>query len=171
MLFQELHQRGAFFQREMRVDTSVTVRAKALFEPGKQPGYRLTFRGEQLQKQEPGSNAVAFGYMAGEPNSAALLGTQENTAFNHFGRNVFETDARLDQLQAVGRTHLIDHRSSGQGLNDPAFALSIFDKMMQQQADQLMRRERVAAAVHASNSVGIAIGHQADVVRMLGKKS
>ena len=42
--------------------------------------------------------------------------------------------------------------------------------MMQQQADDLVRRERVAAAVHAADAVGVAVRHEAKVVRMRAQK-
>ena len=39
--------------------------------------------------------------------------------------------------------------------------------MMQQQANKLVRRQIIAVAVHAADAVGVAVGHKADVVRML----
>ena len=42
--------------------------------------------------------------------------------------------------------------------------------MMQQQADDLVRCQIIAATVHAADPVGVAIGHQADVVRMFFEK-
>src|SRR5258708_6157868 len=42
--------------------------------------------------------------------------------------------------------------------------------MVQQQANELMRRERVSPAVHTPNAVSITIGYQAYVMRVLSKK-
>ena len=42
--------------------------------------------------------------------------------------------------------------------------------MMQQQADELVRRQIIAPAIHAADPVSVAIGHQTDVVRMFFEK-
>lgn len=39
--------------------------------------------------------------------------------------------------------------------------------MAQQEADDLVRGERIAASVHAADAVGVAVGHKAEVVRVL----
>ena len=41
---------------------------------------------------------------------------------------------------------------------------------MQQQADNLVRREGVAVTVHAADAVGVAVRHKAKVVRMRAQK-
>ena len=42
--------------------------------------------------------------------------------------------------------------------------------MMQQQANDLVRRQRIAATVHAAHAVGVAVRHEADVMRMRAQK-
>ena len=42
--------------------------------------------------------------------------------------------------------------------------------MMQQQANDLVRREIIATTVHAADAIGVAVGHQANVVRMRAEK-
>ena len=51
-------------------------------------------------------------------------------------------------------------------LTTRARALPIHDEMMQQQANDLVRREGVAVAVHAADAVGVAVRHEAEVMRM-----
>ena len=48
--------------------------------------------------------------------------------------------------------------------------LPVDDEMMQQQADELVGGEIIAAAIHAADAVGVAIGDEAKVVRMLLEK-
>ena len=66
--------------------------------------------------------------------------------------------ARLAGSQAVRAGH-------------PSASPAIDHKMMQEQADDLMRREGLAAAVHAPDPIGIAIRDQAKVVWMSPKPS
>ena len=106
----------------------------------------------------------------GETNPAALFHPQQHAAFEHLRANIFEPDAGFDQRQAMRRAHLVHHRSRRERLDYPSPALPVLDQMMQQQANDLVRCERVAAAVHAAHAVGVAIGHKADVVRMAAEK-
>ena len=75
----------------------------------------------------------------------------------------------LDQRQTVNRAHLVHHRRGRERFDDTSAALAIHDEMMQQQADDLVRGKIIAAAIHAANAVGIAVRHEADVVRMLAQ--
>ena len=67
--------------------------------------------------------------------------------------------------------HPVHHGGRGQRFDDASPALSIYDEMVQQQTNKLVRRERVAAAVHAPDPVCIAIGDEANIVRMPSQES
>ena len=108
--------------------------------------------------------------MPGKTDAAALLEAQQHPALEHFTGDIFEADRGLDQLEPVRRAHLVHHRRRGQRFHNPAPALSVHDKMMQQQTNELMRRERVPAAVHSPYPVGVPVGDEADVVRMFLQK-
>ena len=109
---------------------------------------------------------VAFGNVPGKTDAAAFLSAEQYVALEHLRANIFEPDAGLDQRQAMRRAHLVHHRSGRERLDHPPPALSIYNQMMQQQANDLVCRQRVAVAVHAANAIGIAVGHEANVVRM-----
>src|SRR5262245_57473656 len=41
--------------------------------------------------------------------------------------------------------------------------------MVEQKTNQLMGRKRIPASIHAADAVGVAIGHQANIVRMFAE--
>ena len=107
------------------------------------------------------------GIRLGKADAAAFFKAQQDVALQHFGADVFEAHACLHQLQPVMRAHLIHHRGRGQRFDDASFALAIDDEMMEQQANDLVGGQRMAAAVHSANAVGVAVGHETEIVRML----
>ena len=105
--------------------------------------------------------------MAWEPNPAAFLRAEDDIALQHFGANVFEADAGLDQFESMRGANLVHHRGGRERLDHPALGPAIDDKMLEQQADDLMRRQRITPAIHAADTVGVAVRHQTDIVGML----
>ena len=103
---------------------------------------------------------------AGETDAAAFFRAEQHVTLEHLRTNIFEADAGFDQWQPMGRAHFVHHRSGRKRFHHPSPALSIHDEMMQQQTNDLVRRERVATAIHAANAVGITVGHEADVMRV-----
>ena len=71
------------------------------------------------------------------------------------------------QFQSVCFAHLVHHGSRGQRLDDPSPTLPVDNKMVQQQANELVGGEIIASSVHATHAVGVAIRHEANVVWVL----
>src|SRR5262249_4436144 len=80
---------------------------------------------------------------------------------------IFKADTGFGKLEAVSLGHFIHHRSSRERFDDPSPALPINEKVMKQQADQLMCRKAPAVTVHTADPISIAISDQANVVWML----
>ena len=59
--------------------------------------------------------------------------------------------------------HHIHHGCGGQSFHRPALPFAILDKMGQQEANDLMRRQELAITHHAANAISIAIGDQAEI--------
>ena len=151
----------------MRVNAAVTEGAKLFFQAGHELVDGFLLCGEHFQQHQPRENSVALGHVAGKTDATALLRAEQHIALEHFRADVFEADAGLDHFQAVVRAHLVHHGGGGERLDDPSPALAVHDEMMQQQANQLVRRKRISAAIHAANAVGVAIRDQTNIVRML----
>ena len=146
------------------------MRPKLFLQSGQKLVDRLSFGCEQFKQHQSGCNAVAFGNMAGKTDAAALFRPEQHAAFEHLGANILEADAGLDQRQPVRHAHFIHHRSRCQRLDNTSPALAVYNQMMQQQADDLVRGQIIAVAVHAAHPVGVTIGHQANVMRMFFEK-
>jgi hypothetical protein len=63
----------------------------------------------------------------------------------------------------VALAHHIHHGCGGQRFHRPALPFAILDKMAQQEANDLMRRQELAITHHAANAISIAIGDQAEI--------
>src|SRR5262249_22074646 len=146
------------------------VRTKFFFQASDEfrNGYALFC--EHLQQEQTGRDAVALWNVPGEAYAAAFLGSQQDASLNHFRGNVLESHTGFGHFQPIGGGHFIHHGSGGEGLDDTSPALAIDKKMPEEEANQLMSRKRVAATVHATDSVSIAVSHETDIVRMFAKK-
>src|SRR5579862_5477446 len=115
----------------MGIDPAITMSSELFLEPRDEPGHRRSFRGQQLKQDQACSNPVPFGDMPRKTNAAALFGPEQDSALDHLSRDIFKADSGFDQLQAVDRTHFINHRGSGQSLDHAPVAMSIFHEMVQ----------------------------------------
>src|SRR5436190_6069448 len=100
-------------------------------------------------------------------NPATFLKAKQHPAFEQFRGDKLESNARFDQGKIILPADLVHHRRGGKRFNNTSPALSICDEMLKQKANQLMRAEWIAAAIHTPDSIGVAVRHKANVMRML----
>src|SRR6266576_941905 len=49
-------------------------------------------------------------------------------------------------------------------------ALAVYNQVVQQKTNELVRAEVIPASIHSAHAVGVPVGHQADVMRMLSQE-
>ena len=101
--------------------------------------------------------------MTGKADATAFLDAEQHVALEHLFANMLEAHAGLGERQVMAVADHIHHRGGGQGLNHPPLPFTVLEKMMEQQADNLVGGEGVAPAVHAADPVGITVGGEAKV--------
>ena len=150
----------------MRVNSSVAMRTELFIQFHQQPVDGFAFGREQFKQHQTGQDTVAFGDVTGKTDAAAFFRAKQHIALEHLGTNILEADAGFDERQPIGRAYFVHHRSRRERFHHTSPALAVHNQMMQQQADDLVCRERITVTVHAANAVGIAVGHETKVVGM-----
>ena len=101
--------------------------------------------------------------MAAEGNSARLLATDQNILVEHVIGDVIEADRRLVNRQGEPVGKAVDHACGRDRAHNRAAPAAHFHQIAQCQGHDLVWIDEVAALVHGSNAVSVAVGRQPQV--------
>ena len=138
--------------------------------PGRHPPARFATSSESgfpasatiSTSSKPHQDAIAFGDMAQERNTAGFFAADQHVFIEHVVGNMIEADRRFMHGQAVFCCQQVDHARGGNSAHHRTFQAAFFRQVVQRQRHDLVRVDKHAAFIHRADPVGIAIRRQAD---------
>lgn len=118
---------------------------------------------EGLEEHEGAENAVTFGDVATDTETAAFFSADEGFAGAEVGNDVFEADRFFVKREIVFAGEAVNHNGAGNGFNHGAGEGAIFEEMSGDEDSDAGGDEVVGAGIESGETVGIAVGDAGEV--------
>src|SRR5207245_9232675 len=116
-----------------------------------------------LRRYKGLQRAVAPGNITRVPDASRRLATNQDLAYHHQVRNIFEADRALVQLAAMLGGDAIEHARGVESAHYVARPLLAFEQPAEENRENLVGIDEAAVFGHGADAVGVAIRGKARV--------